>query len=160
MKKVALFILVAILSVSTVFAASYGASKKDTLSIGLNLGSNNGVVINYGMGKFDLEGIVGFSLFNRNMDIEIAANYALFDIAEMADFAGSMPFTVGAEGIISTDFKDFGVGAVVPLKLTYTFPKVPVSLYFSIAPGVMFNIVPDFDPKFYIPVSLGATYNF
>ena len=160
MKKFALVAIVILLSVSTVFASAYGASKKDALSIGLNLGSNNGVVVDYGMGKFDLEAIVGFSLFNKNMDVEIAANYALFDIADMADFAGYMPFTVGAEGVISTNFKDFGVGATVPMKLAYTFPKVPVTLYFRVAPGVMFSIAPEWDVNLYVPVSLGATYNF
>lgn len=160
MKKVCVFVLVCLLSVGAVFAAARGASDKDSWGIGLNVGTNNGVIINYGMGKFDLEGIIGFSVFHANMDVEIAANYMILDVAEKADFAGSMPFTVGAEGYLTTDFDDFGLGVLVPLKLTYTFPKVPVSLYFRVAPGILFNIAPDFDVDFGIHASLGATYNF
>ena len=161
MKKVLVIALVLLLSISTVFAASYkGASEKNSFSIGLNLGTNSGVVVNYGMGKFDIEGIVGFGLFNKSLDAEVAFNYAILDIAKSCKFDGYMPLTVGGEAYLSTDFNFFGVGGLVPVKIAYTFPKFPMTLYFRVAPGVFFDLTPNQDVKFGIHASLGATYNF
>lgn len=160
MKKFLLIVMVCLLAVSGVFAASYkGASDKDSFGLGLNLGTNNGVIINYGLGKVDLEAIVGFGVINGSLDVEIAGNYCLIDFAK-GNFAGSMPLTVGAEGYLSTDFDYLGVGALVPVKLSYTFPKVPMTLYLRVAPGVYFQLVDEFDAGFGIHGSIGATYNF
>lgn len=161
MKKALVFVLVALLAVGTVFASAKGASEKDSISVGLNLGTSNGAILNFGFGQFDLETIIGFGVINGSgLSVEVAGNFEVVDVAEQCNFAGSMPFTVGGEGYLSTDFDFLGMGALVPLKLTYTFPKVPVSLYFRFAPGVHFDIVPEFNVKFGVSASLGATYNF
>ncbi len=166
MKKILTFALVALLVVSSAFAAaSYkGASKKDSFAIGLNAGTNTGVIVNYGMGKFDLEGIVGFGFLNGSgLDVEAAANYSIIDVAKQCKFDGSMPFTVGLGTDLAFRFSDpfsMYVGVLVPLKLAYTFPKVPVSLFLRVAPGVNFQVVPELKASFGISGSIGATYNF
>ncbi len=165
MKKVVVIALVALLSVSSVFAASYmGASKKNSVAVGLNAGTNTGVVVNYGMGKFDLEGIVGFGVINgTGLDVEAAANYSIVDVAKECKFDGSMPFTVGVGTDLAFRFSDpfkMYIGVLVPLKLAYTFPKFPMSLYIRVAPGVNLQVCDSFGASFGISGSIGATYNF
>ncbi len=166
MKKILTIALVALLVVSSAFAAtSYkGASKKDSFAIGLNAGTNTGVIVNYGLGKFDLEGIVGFGVLNGSgLDVEAAANYEIIDVAKQCKFDGAMPFTVGLGADLAFRFSDpfsMYVGVLVPLKLTYIFPKVPVSLFLRVAPGVTFQVVPELNAGFVISGSIGATYNF
>ena len=53
-----------------------------------------------------------------------------------------------------------GINALVPVKLTYTFPKFPMSLYMRVAPGVGIQLVDAVKVSFGIQGSLGATYNF
>lgn len=166
MKRVAVIALVALLAVSSVFAASSysGASKKNSVAVGLNAGTNTGVVVNYGMGKFDLEGIVGFGILNgTGLDVEAAANYSIVDVAKECKFDGSMPFTVGVGTDFAFRFSDpfkMYIGVLVPLKLAYTFPKFPMSLYIRVAPGVNLQIRDEFGASFGISGSIGATYNF
>lgn len=165
MKKVLVIALVALLSVSALFAADYkGASKKDSFGIGLNAGTNSGVIVNYGMGKFDLEGIVGFGVLNgTGLDIEVAANYLIVDVAKEAKIDGKMPFTVGAEVGLLMGFKNsfsLRINVLAPLKLSYTFPKFPMSIYFRVAPGVGIPVVNGGTVGFAIESAIGATYNF
>lgn len=161
MKKFLLIVLVCLLAASTLFAADYkGASKKDSFGIGLNLGTNTGVIVNYGFGKFDLEAIVGFGFIGGNgLNAEVAGNFCLVDFAK-GNFDGSMPLTIGAEGYLATNFDFFRFGALVPVKVAYTFPKFPMSLYIRVAPGIDFDCSNDFKPGFAFHGSLGATYNF
>jgi len=149
--------LIFTISIAAIFAK---AAKKDSLSLGLNLGTNNGVMISYGMGAYDIEGIVGFSIFSSALDVEIAMDYMLFDIASSSDFDGSMPLTIGGEVCLSTDFDYFALGGLVPIKLKYVFPKIPMALYFRVAPGVCFKLKPDTDMNFALHASIGCTYNF
>lgn len=167
MKKTVAILLVVLLSSAALFAGlgdSYkGASKKDALSVGLNLGTNAGVVVNYGMGDFDFEGIVGFGLLNGALEVEAAANYKILDLAKDLKIKGEMPLTVGGEvGLWAHLNQPFmmGVNALVPVKLTYTFPEFPMSLYMRVAPGVGIQLVDSVNVKFGIQGSLGALYNF
>ncbi len=162
MKKALVFVLVALLAVGMIFAGNAkGASKKDALSLGINVGTNNGVVVNYGFGKFDLESIVGFGVLNgTGLDIEVAGNFEVVDVAKECRFDGAMPFTVGGEVFVQTDFKEVGLGVVAPLKLAYTFEDAPVTLYFRVAPGVYITFGENADVGFGVSAGLGATYNF
>lgn len=167
MKKVFAVLLVVLLSVSALYAGlgdSYkGSSDKGSLAVGLNLGTNAGVVVNYGMGDFDLEGIVGFGLLNGALDVEAAANYEILDLAKDLKIKGSMPLTIGGEVGLWAKLSDpflMGINALVPVKLTYTFPKFPMSLYMRVAPGVGIQLVDAVKFSFGIQGSLGATYNF
>ena len=167
MKKALAILLVVLVSVSALYAGlgdSYkGASKKDALAVGLNLGTNAGVVLNYGMGDFDLEGIVGLSLLNGAIDVEAAANYKILDLAKELDIDGSMPFTIGGEVALWANLNEpfkLGVSANVPFKLTYTFPKFPMNIYLRLAPGVGIQLVDSVNIGIAMQGSLGATYNF
>ena len=161
MKKAMVFVLVALMAIGSVFAVTQGASKENTLGVGLNAGSNTGLILNYGMGKFDLEGIIGFGALNGGLDVEVAANFEIVDVARECNFPGKMPFTIGAEGYITTDFSNlFGLGVLAPFKLAYTFEDVPVSLFIKFAPGVVFYFAPEFSADFGFHAALGATYNF
>ena len=168
MKKILALLIVVLLSVSAIYAGitdEYkGTMKKDALAVGLNAGTNSGVVVNYGMGDFDLEGIVGFSFINGSgLDVEVAANYEVADFSKDLKIKGSMPFTVGGEAGVWMKFGDafkLGVNALVPLKVTYSFPKFPMNVYLRIAPGLELQIVDAINIGFGIQGSIGATYNF
>lgn len=167
MKKTLAILLVVMLSVSALYAGlgdSYkGASKKEALAVGINLGTNNGVAVNYGLGKFDLEGILGFGILNGTLDAEAAANYKILDLAKELKIDGTMPLTVGFGGGLWAKFGQpfqMGINALVPVKVSYTFEDFPVNLYIRVAPGVGIQLVDSVKLSFAIQGSLGATYNF
>lgn len=170
MKKALAVVLVVMLSVGSLFAASdaRGASKEGSFGVGANLGTDLGVYLDWGMGMFDLDVIAGFypGLFSKTIGVfgEVGANFAVVDFADVGDFAGSMPLSVGGAGLVAFQFGsifDMSVEVLVPLKLEYTFPKVPVSLFLRLAPGLGFyNMVHEFGINFAFQGSIGATYNF
>ena len=157
MKKTLAILLVVMLSVSALYAGlgdSYkGASKKEALAVGINLGTNNGVAVNYGLGKFDLEGILGFGILNGTLDAEAAANYKILDLAKELKIGG------GLWAKFSQPFQ-MGINALVPVKVSYTFEDFPVNLYIRVAPGLGIQLVDSVKLSFAIQGSLGATYNF
>ena len=167
MKKALAILLVVLVSVSTLYAGlgdSYkGASKKEALAVGLNFGTNAGLAVNYGMGDFDLEGIVGLNILDGAIDVEAAANYKIMDLAKELDIDGKMPLTVGGEVALSANLNGafkLSVAALVPVKVTYTFPKFPVNIYLRLAPGVGVQLVDSLNIGIDMQGSLGVTYNF
>ena len=98
-KKVLLIALLVALILAPVTAASYrGSEKNGTFGVGLNLGTNTGVGLKFGMGDFDILANIGLSNFQVSADRfslagDIAASYEVYDV----DFGKGhhMPITVG-----------------------------------------------------------------
>ncbi len=169
MKKTLVVLLVALLCVGTAFAAtsyrSYrGASKKDTLSLGLNIGTDSGFIVNYGMGKFDIEGVFAFGFINgKGLHVEGGVAYEIVDVADECNFKGEMPFTLGGTLDLAVMFGDklwATLGVLVPAKLSYTFDNVPISLYLRLAPGLLISFKETVGVGFAMEGSIGATYSF
>ena len=61
-KKLALLALVFVVLVTPAFSA--GVSKDNSVGVGLNLGTNTGVGLRFGLGDFDILSNLGFSMLD------------------------------------------------------------------------------------------------
>ena len=166
-KRVLIIALLIALILVPVSAASYRGSEKDgAFGIGLNLGTNTGVGLKFGMGDFDILANIGLSNFQVSADRfslagDIAASYEVYDV----DFGKGhhMPITVGGGVTMGFTIGDqFGLdlSVVVPVGVSYQIPDFPMQFYLRLAPGVgiMRNSV--VDPYFAFAGYLGALWMF
>lgn len=142
-KKVLLIALLVALILAPVTAASYrGSEKNGTFGVGLNLGTNTGVGLKFGMGDFDILANIGLSNFQVSADRfslagDIAASYEVYDV----DFGKGhhMPITVGvgaSMGFVFSDPFQFGLSVLVPVGVSYQIPDFPMQFYLRLAPGL------------------------
>ncbi len=62
-KRVILAILLVLLILAPVTAASYrGSEKNGTVGVGLNVGTNTGLGLKFGMGDFDIQANIGLNV--------------------------------------------------------------------------------------------------
>ena len=167
-KKIMVIALVLVVAMSGVFAANNykGASAKNTMGVGLNLGTDTGVGLKFGMGKFDVTADIGLDLFEIGDSIKIGGDagvmYEVYDV----QFKGKhhMPITVGGllglEGSVGSENSlklNFAVGA----GLEYTFPQVPINLYFRAYPlGLRLAFEDKVGIKYYGAAQIGALWVF
>ncbi|MGE4468233.1 hypothetical protein [Sphaerochaeta sp.] len=146
MKKVLLAVLLLAMVLLPATAAE-GVSKTD-LAVGLNLGTNTGVGVQYRMNDFDVIGNVGFGFLNgSHLSVDAAANYK---VAEFNIEKAQFDVTVGGGAAISIPFDEskMGLAAIVPVGLVYSMNNqdFPLDFYLRIAPGIA--ILPDVDAYF------------
>ncbi|NCC11268.1 MAG: hypothetical protein EOM31_12405, partial [Bacteroidia bacterium] len=128
-------ILVALIVVP-VTAATGGAAKSD-LAVGLNLGTNTGVGVQYRMNDFDIVGNVGLENFGGTLAADVAANYAVYDFnIEKAKF----DVTVGVGLAMSLPFADgnISLGVIIPFGLFYSMDNndFPLDFYLRVGPSI------------------------
>lgn len=157
MKKVLLALILVTLVLVPATAATEGVSKSD-FAVGLNLGTNTGVGVQYRMNDFDLIGNIGFDLFNGYLSVDAAANYK---VAEFNIEEAQFDVTVGGGayvGIPLESSKDLGLAVIVPVGIVYSMNNAdfPLDFYLRIAPGI--RILPDVG--FHIGGYLGALWRF
>ena len=162
-KKVLVLLVVAILAITPAMAAnSKGASEDGSVGIGLNLGTNTGLGLKFGMGKFDIFANIGLDMFSLGSDGlrlggDVGVSYEVYDI----DLGGKhhMPVTLGLWVPMAFSFSNnfaMNVSALVQAGLEYQIPDFPLAFYLRLAPGVgivndsKFNV--DFDFAAYIGV--------
>ncbi len=142
-KKVLILLFVAILAAAPAMAASTkGSSSDGSFGIGLNLGTNTGLGMKFGMGKFDILANVGLANFNIgsngfNLGGDVAVSYEVYDIHIKGEH--HMPITVGLGAAMNFRFADqfgFDLSIVVPVGLEYQIPDVPIAFYLRLAPGL------------------------
>ncbi len=173
MKKVVLVVLLVALILAPVMAANNpmqkysGATKKDSLGIGLNLGTNTGVGISYGMGKYDVIADIGlnnFGVYPLSLRADCCFVYTLYDVVLSDDLGiskATLPVTVGLAGAAGLTFADdfqFGVSVLVPVGIQYTFDNFPCTLYLRIAPGLSLVDQSGFAIGFGFAGYIGALY--
>ena len=98
-KKVLVLLVVAVLAVAPAMAADYRGSTEDgSVGVGINLGTNTGLGLKFGMGKFDIFADVGLDAWHISSDGfglggDVGVSYEVYDI----DLGGKhhMPITVG-----------------------------------------------------------------
>ena len=156
MKKVLLVLLLVALALVPATAAER-ASKTD-LAVGLNLGTNSGVGVQYRMNDFDLIGNLGFGFIGgSNLSFDAAANYkvtefnidkAQFDVTVGGGVAMAVPLGEG----------DFRLAAIAPVGVVYSMNDrdFPLDFYLRVAPGL--QVIPAID--FYFAGYLGALWRF
>lgn len=75
-KKIALIAVIFALIMTPVFAAG-GVSEDNSMGVGLNLGTNTGVALRFGLGDFDVLANLGFDMLNIfNGDFTLAGDAA------------------------------------------------------------------------------------
>jgi len=157
MKKVLLAVLLLAMVLLPATAAER-ASKTD-LAVGLNLGTNSGVGVQYRMNDFDVIGNVGFGfLGGNNLSVDAAANYKVTEFyIENAQF----DVTVGGGAALSIPFEDdkeLGLAAIVPVGIVYNLDSMdfPLDFYLRVAPGI--RILPEVEA--YLGGYIGALWRF
>lgn len=165
-KRIVLVALLVLCLVAPVFAAnSYnGVTKKGSVGVGLNLGTNTGVGLRFGMGEFDVLANVGLNNFKFDpltLSADAAASYNVYTIDGGRNC--KFPITVGASVSTAMTFADgFGLdlSVLVPVGIEYTFSEVPITLYLRLAPGVNLLKATKFDIGFGFAGYIGALWNF
>ncbi len=168
MKKVLIVLAVLCMVAFPVVAKSTttGVTDKNTVGVGLNLGTNTGVGLRFGMGKFDILSNVGFDLLSLKAlagDVAVSYNVATIDGGRKAQF----PITVGAgvnTGIYFGDKVTADLSILFPIGIEYNFVQlnkdVPITVYFRLAPGVKLLDQNEYKPGFDMAAYLGALWNF
>lgn len=141
MKRKFIIVAIAMLAVLAPLAAA-GSEGKGDFGIGLNLGTNTGLGLKFGMGSFDILANVGLANFNIgssgfNLGGDVAVSYEVVDF----DFGGGhhMPLTVGLGAAMNFRFQEqfgFDLSIVVPVGIEYELPGVPLEFYLRLAPGL------------------------
>jgi len=167
-KKIAIVALLVLCLAAPVFAGNtIGASKRNTLGVGLNLGTNTGVGFRYGIGNFDVIANFGLDLLHIGSnglafggDAGVAYQVYNFDLGH----GNYMPLTVGLVGVTSFAASDNGVdfdlSVLVPVGIEYTFQDVPITLYLRLAPGMRIMQNTAIDLGFDFGAYIGALWNF
>ena len=158
-KKILVIALVLVVAMSGVFAANNykGASRNNTMGVGLNLGTNFGVGLKFGMGKFDIAANIGIDKFQFGNPTVIAGDvavaYEVYDIVANRDW--HFPVTVGGglyTNITIGSESSFDIGAILPVGIQFTTPNVPINVYANIGPALGATIDGEgvrFDVDFY-----------
>ena len=168
MKKVLVLLVVAILAITPAMAArsTSGTSEEGAVGVGLNLGTNSGLGLKFGMGKFDIFANVGFDALSigKNgfgLGGDVGVSYEVYDI----DLGGPhhMPVTLGLMApmrfFIGDNFM-FNLGVLVQAGLEYQLPEVPVLFYLRVGLGVDLAIIPSFNVDFGYSGAIGVMYVF
>ncbi len=139
MKKVLLALILVALILVPVTAATGGAAKSD-LAVGLNLGTNTGVGVQYRMKDFDLVGNLGFGFLDGYLSFDAAAN---FKVTEFEIEKAAFDVTVGGGAYVGIPIKSgakLGLAAIAPIGVMYSLDNkdVPLDFYLRIAPGLWF----------------------
>lgn len=164
-KKVLLIALLVALILAPVTAASYRGSEKDgTVGVGLNLGTNTGIGLKFGLGDFDVLANIGIDNFHFDpfsLGGDVAVSYEVYDF----DFGHGhhMPLTVGVGanmGFVFDNSFGFSLAVVVPVGVSYQIPDFPMQFYLRLAPGVGLLDNSQFDPYFAFAGYIGALWMF
>lgn len=169
-KKVLAIVLVIALALTSAFAASTsGTAKKDSLAVGLNLGTTTGATVKYGMGKYDFQGTVGFGVLSKGFDVEAGAYYDFYDItfktgSNAIEKAASKTQTIccvaGPLAGVSISGDGVKLNALGVVGMEYTFSKLPLSLYLRAGLGVGIGIGEEFTVGLAGTGALGGVYTF
>ena len=162
-KKILVVCLLIALVLVPATAASYkGATKNNTLGLGLNVGTNSGLGLKAGIGKSDIIADLGFGALNFDFSIDAAYMYEVASIK--LNNHNSIPVTVGGGANVGIDFKSFdsvNVGVFGMAGLEYTFKDVPINLYGRLGLGLNLGVEGDqVDAGFGWMLHIGALYMF
>ena len=166
-KKVLVLLVVAVLAVAPAMAADYRGSTEDgSVGVGINLGTNTGLGLKFGMGKFDIFADVGLDAWHIGSDGvglggDVGVSYEVYDI----DLGGKhhMPITVGLMvpmGFFFGQNFSMNLGVVIQAGLEYQFPEVPILLYLRLGGGIDMKIVGDWTLGGLFAGSIGALWMF
>ncbi len=162
-KKIIAIVLVVALALCSLSAASTtGTAKKNAFSLGVGLGTNSGVAVKYGMGKFDLQANVGIVIKNGVcFSGDVGAFYNFYDINFKAGSSKqTISLTTGPLVGMNAQDKSFGLDVIWTVGAEYTFKKVPVTMFTKLGGGYGMKFASSFEGKPTFYGVLGAVYTF
>lgn len=163
-KKIIAIVLVVALALCSLTAASTtGTSKKNAFSLGVGLGTNSGVAVKYGMGKFDLQANVGIVIRNSEVSFsgDVGAFYNFYDINFKAGSSKqTISLTTGPLVGMNVQNGLFGLDAIWTIGAEYTFNKVPVTMFTKLGGGYGMVFADSVNGNFAFYGVLGAVYTF
>ena len=168
MKKKALLIcLLAALLVSPAFSASTAGTEKDgSFGLGFYFGTQTGVGMKFGMGKFDILANVGlndFDISNAGVIIgfDTSCSFQVYDFK--IDSQNHLPLSVGVGLSTYFDFSSnffYHLGILVPVGISYQLHKLPAELYFRLVPALSIVQGNVLDVGLRMDAYVGALYKF
>ncbi len=165
-KKIIALVLIFALALCSVFAAqTTGTSKKNDLSLGVAVGTNTGVAVKYGMGKFDLQGSVGVKFIGDfKFYGDLGAYYNFYDWkfnTGALTKTQTISFSAGPAVAVTLQQGTLGLDAFLAAGAEYTWSDVPITMFLKLGGGCGMVFVKSgatFSPIFY--GVLGAVYTF
>lgn len=165
-KKIIALVLVFALALCAVSAASTsGTAKKDAFSVGIGLGTNSGVAVKYGMGKFDVQGNVGIAIKNSKVAFsgDVGAFYDFYDINfNTGALTKTQTISLTTGPVVGLNVQDgsLGLDIVWTVGAEYTFGKVPVTMFLKLGGGYGMLFADSVNGGFTFYGVLGAVYTF
>ena len=168
-KALTILLVLAVIAVMPLAAADRrGTSEEGAFGIGLNLGTNNGVGLKFGMGNFDIIANIGLDVLhvsNQGLGLggDVGFQYEVYDI--QIDGPHHMPVTVGLlvpMGFFFGSPFQMSLGVQAMAGLEYQIPDVPVLFYLRVGLGIDMNVVGggNFKVGFGGSGALGVMYTF
>lgn len=136
MKKVLLALILVALVLVPVTAATEGVSKSD-FAVGLNLGTNTGVGVQYRMNNFDIVGNAGLENFGGTLAADVAANFAFYEF-EIEKVKFDVTVGVGVALSLPFDTAHVSLEIIIPFGLFYSMNNkdFPLDFYLRVGPTV------------------------
>ena len=163
MKKTGLILLLVAMVLAPVAAIQTEGVSDSKFALGLNLGSNAGLAIQYQINpSIDLIANVSYGLLNGYVGGDVAANFKVVDFGIKSN-QGDLFLSVGGGAKIGVDVKNSTgvyIGAIVPVGLVYTLPQAPWTFYLRVAPGINLLQANAFKVGFTWDAYIGGMYCF
>ena len=166
-KKIIAFVLIAALAVVSLAAASTtGTAKKNSVALGIGLGTHNGLAFKYGYGKFDLAVNASAKVVGGHgvlFSADVGAFYNVYDIVfDTGALTKKQTISLSLGPVAAFSVKEgyLGLDALFVVGAEYTWSKVPVTMFLKLGGGVGFDINDNFSASFAPYGVIGAVYTF
>lgn len=132
-KTVILVALVSALCLTPMFALG-------PFSIGVNAGTQTGLVARYQMGAFDMMGNIGWDYFRTKpfaVGASLQGSYRILTIGKGHSIEVPLTMGLGMSADVDMDNR-WNCSVNVPIGFEYALQEVPMTLFIRIAPGLRF----------------------
>jgi hypothetical protein len=142
--KERLFMRKVVLTLAIITLILVPVAATNSFALGLNLGTNTGLGVQYQMKDFDVVGNVGYGFLNNGyISIDAAASYK---VAEFNINKARFDVTAGVGGLLGIlldSEEKLSVAVIAPVGLKYSLANKdwPLDFYFRVFPGI--RILPE-----------------
>lgn len=132
-KMILLALLVSALCITPLFA-------NGPFSIGVNAGTQTGIVTRYQMGSFDMMGNIGWEYFRTKpfaVGASFQGSYRILTIGKGHSIEVPLTMGLGVSADVDMDNR-WDCSVNVPIGFEYVLQEVPMTLFIRVAPGLRF----------------------